>query len=42
MVVGKDRVRLVARDNGYPSRANFTGIAITPGLHWVVEWVWLN
>ena len=30
-VIGRDRVQLVPRDNGYPSRANFSGISITPG-----------
>lgn len=31
-ILGKSRVQLVSKDNGYLSRANFTGISFAPGI----------
>ncbi len=34
-IIGKDRVQLIPRENGYPSRANFTNLSIVPGMQGV-------
>ena len=31
-IIGKDRVQLISKDNGFLSRATFTNISISPGF----------